>query len=221
MYKKADALTFTNPLTKDSFLNYYKDFDNKTFVCRFGLTTLDFIDKNRIKNKSEIKNHFGYSQDKMIITCGYNATKAQQHEKIIENLVKLPKELLQGIQFIFPMTYGDNKYKEKIKNILKDTDLDYIVHEDFLYADENAYIKLASDIMINVLETDSFSGSMQEFLYAGNIVITGNWLPYDVLDGEGIVYFKIDAVDDLREKLEYIIKIDTNSFVLKKQTCHL
>lgn len=218
LYKKADAITFTNPLTKDSFLEYYKDFKNKSYVCRFGLKTLSFIDKNRSISKQELKKSLGYDLEKIIITCGYNSTKEQQHEKIIENILKLPTDLLKKVQFIFPMTYGDNTNKEKLKNILKQTSLDYIVLEDFLYGDDNANIKLASDIMINMLETDSFSGSMQEFLYANNIVVTGSWLPYQVFDNAGIQYIKIDNIDELYSLLENVINNSIKSFDTSKNT---
>lgn len=200
--KIANIITFTNEKTKDGFLQNHLELKNKVKVCRFGLKTLDFIDKNRDKNKLEIKKHLGYSEDKTIVTCGYNSTKAQQHEKIIENIIKLPQDILENIQFIFPMTYGNNTNKEKIKSVLSKTNLDYIVLEDFLRGDDNAYIKLISDTMINILTTDSFSGSMQEFLYAKNVVITGSWLPYDVFDNEGIVYEKIYSADKLADKLE-------------------
>lgn len=216
LYKKADVITFTNPLTKKSFIEYYKDYDNKSYVCRFGLKTLDFIDKNRSVSKKELRESLGYDVKKIIVTCGYNSTKEQQHDKIIENIVKLPKDLLEQIQFVFPMTYGDNTNKERIKNILKETDLNYIVLENFLYGDDNANIKLASNIMINMLKTDSFSGSMQEFLYANNIIITGSWLPYDVLDDAGMQYIKINNVDELSLKLGELIKLDIRNFDTSK-----
>lgn len=205
LYKNADILTFTNPMTQQSFIDYYHDFKAKSLVCRFGLKTLDFIDKNRAKDKLSIKEHLGYSKDKIIVTCGYNSTPAQQHEKIIENILKLDTSLLDRIQFIFPMTYGDKTYKEKIKNLLSQTNLDYKVLEDFLHGDDNAYIKLCSDVMINILKTDSFSGSMQEFLYANNIVITGSWLPYKLFDQLGVYYHKIDTPMMLSNKLEEVL----------------
>lgn len=222
LYKKADALTFTNPLTKESFLEYYGDFESKSFVCRFGLKTLDYIDKNRDKDKAEIKKELGYDETKIIVTCGYNSSKAQQHKKIIEHILKLPNDMLKKVQFIFPLTYGDMPYKEEVRSILKSTDLDYIILEDYLYEDNNAYIKPASDIMINILQSDSFSGSMQEFLYAGNVVITGSWLPYGVFDKEGIKYLKIDKSDDLSDKLMQIVQnlevykkgLDTNRDII-------
>ncbi|HHO42705.1 MAG TPA: hypothetical protein ENN12_05045 [Epsilonproteobacteria bacterium] len=206
LLKIAKTITFTNPLTKKSFLGYYEDFHYKSHICRFGLGTLDYIDKHRDKDIAKIKNHLGYSTTKKIVTCGYNATKAQQHQKIIEQLIRLPKDFLQTIQFIFPMTYGDNQNRDRVESMLAKSDLDYIVLRDFLYDDDNAYIKLASDVMINMLETDSFSGSMQEFLYAKNRVITGSWLPYEVFDVEGIIYDKIDSIDNLGEKLQEVLK---------------
>jgi glycosyltransferase involved in cell wall biosynthesis len=51
--------------------------------------------------------------------------------------------------------------------------------------------------MINMLKTDSFSGSMQEFLYGSNVVITGSWLPYEIFDKEGIMYKKINNPSEL------------------------
>jgi glycosyltransferase involved in cell wall biosynthesis len=205
LYKKADAITFTNPLTKQGFLEYYQDFKDKSIVCRFGLKTLDFIDKNRDKDRLYIKEHLGYSLDKIIVTCGYNATNGQQHEKIIENIVKLNSKILDKIQFIFPMTYGDSAHKEKIKKMLQETSLDYKVLEDFLFGDDNANIKLCSDVMVNILKTDSFSGSMQEFLYANNIVITGSWLPYELFDQLGVYYHKIDSSEMLADKLTEVL----------------
>lgn len=201
LFQKAQTITFTNPSTQKSFLEYYKCFEDKTNVCRFGLGTLDFIDKNRKKNRYEIKTILGYSLAKIIITCGYNSTKEQQHLEIIKNITSIDEDTLNKIQFIFPMTYGDKIYKKNIKKILEQTNLDYLVLEDFLYEDYNAYIKLASDIMINILETDSFSGSMQEFLYANNLVITGDWLPYDLFDNSGVFYYKIGNTNQLKNKL--------------------
>jgi hypothetical protein len=201
LYRHADCLSFTNIKTKEAFVDYYQEYEAKCRVARFGLKTLDFIDKNRSLDKHSIRKKLGYSGNKIIITCGYNATSAQQHEKMINVLKNLPTEQKQQIQFIVPLTYGDMLYKERVKTFLAQSDLDHIVLEEYLYDDDNAYVKLASDIMINLLTTDSFSGSMQEFLYAGNEVITGSWLPYDVLDEQGVCYTKIDDFSQLNDAI--------------------
>ncbi len=205
IYKKADAFTFTNPMTKDAFTQYYGNYEDKSHVCRFGLKALNYIDKNRLKPKEEMRRVLGYSESKTIVTCGHNATRAQQHRKIIDELVLLGNDVLRKMQFVFPMTYGDIRYREEIKDLLQKSGLDYVVLEEFLCEDDNAYVKLSSNIMINVLQTDSFSGSMQEFLYAGNKVITGSWLPYEVFDAAGIVYTKIDSIHQLVTTLKEIL----------------
>lgn len=221
LYEKAKFLTFTNPQTKKSFLKYYKKYNEKSFVCRFGLRTLEYIDKNRDKEKFEVKEKLGYAQDKTIVTCGYNSTKEQQLISIIENIKKLPKRTLDKVQFIFPMTYGDNEYKKEVLDILKNCNFNYKVLEDFLVGDENAYIKLASDIMINVLKTDSFSGSMQEFIYAGNIIITGDWLPYELFEKKGIQFIKIDNLHKLHIVIEEeICKYKKNDLINNVKIIH-
>ena len=201
LYQHAKALTFTNPLTKQSFLEFYNRFEEKSHVCRFGLKTLEYIDSNRDQERKVLQKSLGYSTTKTVVTCGYNATAAQQHFKMIALLESIDKKALENVQFIFPLTYGNKQYKAQVITRLKETTLDYLILDTFLYKDDNAAIKLASDIMINLLETDSFSGSMQEFLYADNLVITGSWLPYALFDQEGIHYLKIDTLPELSETL--------------------
>jgi len=205
LYKKVQKLIFTNPATKNHFIDYYQEFEEKCHVCRFGLKTLDFIDKNRTQDIKALKKSLGYSLEKYIVTCGHNSTKAQQHDKIIENLIQLPQEVKNNTQFIFPLTYGEAENKQRVKQLLLQTDLDYLVLEEYLYEDRNAAIKLASNVMINILQTDSFSGSMQEFLYAGNTIITGSWLPYNLFDSKGVCYEKIDAPEQLKDRLVEVL----------------
>jgi len=211
IYEQADAVTFTNILTKEAFVNFYGDFGYKSYVCRFGLKTLDYIDRNRDANRREIRRKLGYATDKIIVTCGYNATSAQQHFQIIEAIEGIERDLKKRCQFIFPLTYGDEGYKRKVTAALEKVSFDYVVLEDFLYADDNAYVKLASDVMVNMLETDSFSGSMQEFLYADNVVITGKWLPYGTFDDAGIFWHKIESTQELGSTMQNVLSSLENS----------
>jgi glycosyltransferase involved in cell wall biosynthesis len=215
IYEVADAVTFTNIVTQKEFVRYYNDFEQKVHLCRFGLKTLDYIDKNRDISKEEIRKKLGYAEDKVIVTCGYNATLAQQHFRIIEAIESLDDAHLQQCQFIFPLTYGDTSYRQRLIKRLERVAFNYKILETFLYEDENAYVKLASDIMINILQTDSFSGSMQEFLYAGNVVITGEWLPYHTFEEAGVFWLKVPDTDALEKTLSMAVeKLE----ILKKQT---
>jgi len=66
-------------------------------------------------------------------------------------------------------------------------------------------MRLASKIMIQLQTTDSFSSSMRESLYAGEIVITGDWLPYGTLDEKGVFMLKVSSVEEVGEKLVYAL----------------
>ena len=80
------------------------------------------------------------------------------------------------------MTYGlTAEYLNQIIDHLKKTGLSYIILSDFLTKKEVAKLRLITDIAINISISDAYSASVQEQIYAENIVITGNWLPYDYL----------------------------------------
>lgn len=210
IYQRADAVTFTNEMTKEAFADFYQDFSEKSHICRFGLKTLEYIDKKRDIDRESMRMKLGYDTGKIIVTCGYNATSAQQHFKMIKVIEQLESDVKKKCQFVFPLTYGDDVYKREVIKKLASVKFDFVVLEAFLYGDDNAYVKLASDIMINVLETDSFSGSMQEFLYANNVVIAGSWLPYRTFDDAGVFYLKIDRLDALTDRLSFAVQqLDT------------
>jgi hypothetical protein len=65
---------------------------------------------------------------------------------------------------------------------------------------------------------------MQEHLFAGNVVITGSWLPYKVLDDSGIIYWKTESaerlaltlMDVLTQYSEYSNLISGNSSIIGK-----
>jgi hypothetical protein len=59
--------------------------------------------------------------------------------------------------------------------------------------------------MLQLQITDQFSGSMQEHLFARNVVITGSWLPYDTLKEKGSYFIEIDKVEDLNDVLPDVI----------------
>ena len=71
---------------------------------------------------------------------------------------------------------------------------------------EIALIRKATDIMIQVQTTDQFSGSMQEHLYAQNVVITGSWLPYKAMKNEGIYFEEIRNIAEITDLLPEIIR---------------
>jgi len=205
IYKYSDFITFTNPNTIDDFISFYgKNFEEKSKVCRFGLTPLESLKKT--PNKAECVREFHLDPYKLKVAIGYSATSGHQHKEILNTLKGYPK-LRKRCQFIIPLTYGDANYRNTLKDYIEKEhkEDDIIILENFLSMDEVAKLRKATDIMINTQITDQFSGSMQETLFANNIVINGSWLPYGLLKERGIYFEEVDKIEEIPDKLEYII----------------
>ena len=180
LYKVSNVITFASSDLKNNFFNRYK-LRKESKIVRFGLDLLDKIDE-------QLKTNNHKTNDTINITVGYNRHIAQQHFKVIEQLIKLDNQIKKKIHLIFPFTYGpiNDEYRTFIEGILKDNSFSYEFIDEFLPEKDLAILRIRSDIMFQVQTTDQFSGSMQEHLYAGNIVITGNWLNYSDMVAEGI-----------------------------------
>lgn len=203
----ADNINFGNENTLINFNNYYnKLYANKLSICRFGLIQLEYIKAFRNDDKFKIKELLSLPKDSVIITCGYNASPAQNHLRIIESILKVKKKLLNNCYFLFPMTYGDKNLVLSISEKLKESKINYRIYDEFLSEEDTAKLRLASDIMIQVQTTDQLSGSMQEYLYADNVVITGKWLPYSIFKNKGMYFIEVDKIEDVGNKLVYSAK---------------
>lgn len=215
--KSIDGLIFTNEKTKQDFLYAYPFVASiKTDVCRLGLPALPFIDKNRNANNI-LHEYFDISPAKTVIAVGYNLTKEQQHIKAIDAINRLSEDERAGIYVLFPLTYGGTpEYLNEIKTYLKtNANFEYTIYTAYMDNDEIAKLRLVTDIMINILTTDQFSGSMQEHLYANNIVIAGEWLPYETMIDKGVNMQRIKNVEALPDALSYVL---TQLPMLKEKT---
>lgn len=174
--------------------------------CKFGLSNLNAIiefKSNPAADKSlgQLSRQISEAKNtKKIITIGYNASAGQQHLEIIKSLAaaRLDEECL----FIFPMTYGDQDgHLETVKTALEKTELDFLIIDNYLSTEEVAFLRVNTDVLIQLQITDGLSGSMQEHLYAEGHVITGSWLPYNDLRKIGVEFETIDHTADIGVKL--------------------
>ena len=103
--KIADKVTFINESTLKDFDEFFDGkYKDKLTIARFGSAILEKIKElNERVDKKNIKKELGIPTYRIVVTCGYNATTDQQHEKIISEFSKL--------LVVFPMTYGENVKK--------------------------------------------------------------------------------------------------------------
>jgi len=205
LFRISSAITFTNRNTLEEFDRYFQErYSDKLRVCRFGLAPLSELKKLRL-TKAECRRSLGIPDDSFLITIGYNANPGQQHLRVLESISGYSGKLPKNLYILLPLTYGGpQNYKSSLISWLKDSGLRYKVFSEFLQDSEIALIRKASDVFINVQITDQFSGSMQEHLFAENVVITGDWLPYRTLDERGVFMLKVSSVDDVGRELVFV-----------------
>ncbi|MBL4933541.1 glycosyltransferase [Clostridium paridis] len=203
----ADNINFGNGDTLKEFDNFYNNrYSQKLSVCRFGLIQLDYIKRFMKEGKDKIKNELQCPQNSIIVTCGHNASPAQNHILLIESLIRIKDKIPDRCYFLFPMTYGDGAVVNEVSEKLSESGLKYMIIDEFLSDEDIAKLRIISDIMIHVQTTDQLSGSMQEYLYARNVVIAGSWLPYGIFKNKDIYLLEVDRVEDVGEKVIYAIE---------------
>ena len=105
------------------------------------------------------------------------------------------------------MTYGvpNKTYLQDVECAVQNTNISYHIFTNRLNNDELAEMRLLSDIVINTQVTDAFSSSLIEHIYAGGILMAGDWLPYSVLTDVGISYIPINFLN-LKDELIHVIQ---------------
>lgn len=213
----ADHVTAANPDTLRDFRKRFGYPENQTSICRFGLQPLRSIDTMKDVSKEVHKNAIGISPETFLITCGYNASAGQQHDAIINAIAGCKALLPDPYLLLFPVAMGgSDAYISQLENKLKSAQLNYKFIREFLPDDQLAHLRCGTDVMIQIQITDQLAGAMQEHLYAGNVVITGSWLPYAVLDEGGIVYWKTESPENLQSTLSSVLRNYSGNMLLTK-----
>lgn len=202
IYDRADLIALLTPQTMRAFNEYYSGrYKQKTTILRLGLKPLEYIDDIADETPQTMKTQFGIDPEATVIACGYNGTPAQNHEQMIESFQKIHNKLPKNCRFLFPMTYGEDTHKHSIEEMLEKSGLAYKIISGFIADPDIARLRKMTDIFINIQKTDHLSGSLLEHLYAGSIVISGRWLPYDILDEKGVFQLYVDSPVEVGEKL--------------------
>lgn len=222
VFDRADQITIASPTVKKRFVDFYGGkYSEKISICKFGLQPLEYIANTHLENLNGIKKRIGLAPGKIVIAIGYNASRLQRHRDIIEN-IEQNEDLFQyrdKIEFLLPCTYPkDVEYLETLSMQITQSKFHYTIIDNFLSDDAVARLRYCSDIFIQLQPTDMLSGSMLEHLAAGNIVITGKWLPYDILDDLDIYMLKIERIDQISTVLfdvvenfpKYVCRCDLN-----------
>lgn len=204
-YDYCDIIQMATPQMKSDFVNVFPQFENKIRIIHFGLSQLETL-KTLVKDEEHLDDAFlEIPKDKVVITCGYNAASAQQHKVIIDAIKRLPIDYQNKLYLLFPMTYGEqNGYINKIDSLLKSTKIYYKLLSKRLSLNELLTLRIKTGIAVNIQKTDAFAASIQEHIMAGNLLVVGDWLPYQILDENGI-FVRRTSLEDLTTNIKWAI----------------
>lgn len=170
-------------------------------------SSLPYIDEEIKGNHNNCKAVFEIPADKITVCIGYNASSAQQHLNVIEQLKKLPREIKSKIFIIVPVAYGGSiRYLNIVEKELLDSGIDFRMLDSFYNPKEIAKLRVATDIFINAQKTDSLSASVLESYYAGSKIINARWLYYKEFYDLGLDFYTFNTFDDVPVIVERLVK---------------
>jgi glycosyltransferase involved in cell wall biosynthesis len=178
--------------------------ESKLKKIKIGST--DEVYKN-IGDKSKSKKILSIPEDATVVQIGHNAGKINQHKKIIKSISESDISSIEELFFVFPMTYhGSRGYIEEVKKYSNERLKNCIFLDDFLSDREVGGLRSRVDVTVNVPVTDAMNSAMTEALYAGSIVISGSWLPYQDLRRNGFEYFTVDSIEEIPSTIERMLQ---------------
>jgi hypothetical protein len=157
-----------------------------------------FIDKDTVKG---YKKRHGIDLNRTIITLGYNGSPKQRHIEILQILNALDESFKNKIHVVIPLAYGlpaDDSYLKSIEDMCSRVDFSTELILEYLKGEALSEFTIASEVFLNLRETDCLNAAMIETLYSGNIVINGSWLPYGSLRRRGVYFKEIERLEDLQ-----------------------
>lgn len=188
--RRLDAFASTNDNVMQAAI---KDFpvlvERERSIVRFGLPVFDALDRLLAGGVTpqRARLQLGYAPERALVSLGYSASPGQRQIELIDYLSTQLRNC-DGLDFVVPAQYGDpNVIAETISacdrgnsGFPRNRFHPLVKFHDI---ETSALMRLATSVLINNSTTDAFSGTVQEVVYAGNLVLAGEHLPYRQMPG--------------------------------------
>lgn len=210
LYKKADYITAVSEKFRNDLIKIFRVSISKTIVLDMASDTIDYILENKcFITKQMAKKSFGI-ENQLVICCGYNGQKAQQHKSIISSIYKAKEYIPKNVVLFLPFMYGgDETYKREIVDLTELYGFNYRLFDTYLDKKEMFLFEQATDLLIHIQTTDASSCSIQEFILLEKKVINGEWLKYpQLVNGTELPYFETKSVDSLADTIKVALSTD-------------
>jgi hypothetical protein len=199
LYQLVDIIQVETQQIANDFLSNFAECSGKIRITHFGIGKLGILDE-LMKNQVRIyKTELDIPDDKVVITCGSGGSSGHRHSVMLDSISRIEQSLKNRIFLFIPMTYGgNNEYINEIREKANSMGLPYKIINTYLSEYDLCKIRIITDIFITIQITDALSSAIQEHLYTGALMISGEWLPYKILSEGGIFYFttKLESLTD-------------------------
>ncbi|PWL30501.1 MAG: hypothetical protein DCO96_05860 [Fluviicola sp. XM-24bin1] len=198
------------------FEEHFGDKSDKYQFNQYGSTRIDSVYQAvGSMDKTTLQKKWDLIEGRTYVTIGYNGKPEQQHLEVLEQLKSLTEEEKSQLFLLFPMTYGgDEAYYESVTNTAHSFGLHYAAYFERMSDEQITELRILSDISINTQTTDALASSVKEAMVSGDILIVGEWLPYDIYKEMGVFYQTTDFVslaNILRNTLSNVDKLREQS----------
>ncbi len=207
IFGKVDLIQLETEQVAGDFTEVFPEFKEKIGIANFGNVQLGIIDSfMEHEGKNGIRRQLGIPTDRIVLTCGTNGSEGHQHLEMIRHIDGLPAEIKEKLFLIFPMNYGgDREYISRIESELLALGLPHMLLKGFFPKEKFSKYVVSGDIVLTIQKSDSLSSAILEYLYANEILISGEWLPYQFLRNRGIDYLTV-SMDTITETIAYAVE---------------
>lgn len=205
-----DAYKVVGAMNDERIVQRFPCIKSKAAYGVFGSSIIDELCKNNI-NKTDVKKAFCIPEGKISVLLGYSGKSIHQHCRIVEELISREEfaKYRDRIHLLASMTRGASSvYIDEVENKMKASGCSYTIIKNCYQADKDvARFRVATDILFQLSTSDYLSASVKENLCAGVIMISGSWLPYQILKNDN---FYFEEVGDISSGIDMLFEILDN-----------
>jgi hypothetical protein len=200
--KKLNGITATNDNVLDALLEDFPFLNGRSpQIIRFGLPVFEELQNIDHISRADAKLRLGFDPEKKVVCLGYSASPGQRQIELMDFFSGRLEQHRDCI-FVVPVQYGSQgtiaDVVERCAAINEQSaDHQFVALTEFFASEKSALLRRATDVLVNHSITDAFSGTVQEVVYAGSLVLAGAHLPYRKMPGYGTsiqTYENLEAV---------------------------
>lgn len=211
VYSASDCIVLPNANSLKVFnKKTCHSFEDKSILIQFPqkMVSAFLAAEETMPSNKDVKEEYGFPQDKLIVICGHTATRAERYEQIIDELKNLPNNIINQCYFVFMMTYAPEEYRTyqtEVERLLISNNIPGCVLKEYLNYDQMQKLHSVSDIHITNIKTDALSCFLQEQMLAGSVLLYGKWLKYLEIETPDFYAIPFEEIGQLSNTLVSVV----------------